>query len=305
MNGSVISRVFLVALIGAAHAAESEDRIVPVTRAPDNTAISAAKPEFDSIKSSRDPALQQKGDVPRLSVPEMPAASAPGWTPPSKAIQEKKSSNWLVDAMEKQDADRKARNRGDKSDRDRDSPSRNTGDPLRDELKARGEVQTGEARPGQTPDDERRSPSTAVNNPLTGFLGGWMTPQDYALLKPGLDKMALPVGERDAVNPAALRLPGTSLPGTTGPDGSLANGVSPLLPSKTKENPFLQALASPPVAPLGAASNSAAAAMLPPPKPVVTALPPPPPPIEPPKSQLPDFVKPAQDEKYFKPLKRF
>jgi hypothetical protein len=32
------------------------------------------------------------------------------------------------------------------------------------------------------------------------------------------------------------------------------------------------------------------------------ALPAPPPP---PKSRMPEFVKPATDEKYFKPLKRF
>jgi predicted transcriptional regulator len=32
---------------------------------------------------------------------------------------------------------------------------------------------------------------------------------------------------------------------------------------------------------------------------------PPPPPIEPAKSKIPDFAKPAEDERYFKQLKRF
>jgi hypothetical protein len=205
--------------------------------------------------------------------------------------------------MEKQEIERRARARSDKSDRgERDALSRSATDPSRDGLSP----SAADAASDAAQEGERKVPTTAVANPLESYLGGWMTPQDYALLKPSLAQGALPGGGRDPMSPNALQSANGALPGIGGTGAALGiSAPAAGLPApKAKENPFLQALVTPapavPVPAFGAAMPPATPAV----KPLATAAPPPPP-IEPAKSKIPDFAKPAEDEKYFKQLKRF
>ena len=151
------------------------------------SAIAAAKKDFDSVKASRDAGLQRPADIPRVSVPEWPiSAGLPSVTlkPKTKApARETKSTNWLVDAMEKQPGTRSA---GNLTERDRQrrldvGGREDEADPTagsdaerllerneRNDSKKRGEVGKPE-----------------IVNPLAAHLGEWMTREDYALLKPG------------------------------------------------------------------------------------------------------------------------
>jgi hypothetical protein len=76
--------------------------------------------------------------------------------------------------------------------------------------------------------------------------------------------------------------------------------AAPFALPKPADNPFLQTLNG---------SGTALPAFVPPPAPASTpantALAPVPLESAPPKSKIPDFAKPAMDEKYFKQLKRF
>jgi hypothetical protein len=298
----------LTVVIGATgvFAAESEGKHVPVTRAPENDAISATKRGFETINSSRDPTLQQKGDVPRFTVPEMPATSGSSWTPPKANTPEKKSANWLVDAMEKPADERKRATRGQgehELDRARDAIGRTSVDAMKDEMKPRPDAEPSEGR-----DNERKSTTTVVANPLNHYLGEWMTPQDYSLLKPGLAQSAIAgPGGRDSTLLPTIQIPGGKLlPGMDTTSG-LMSTPAPLLghPPTSKANPYLEPLNAPMV------MNAQPVYALPvpilpsPPKTSLNAVAPPPPVVEPAKSKVPEFAKPAQDEKYFKQLKRF
>lgn len=299
----------------------------PAPAAPGDS-ISAAKREFDSIKALRDPALPapSKGTLPNLQVPELhtttpDAARRVKQKQAEAAAKAKKSGtgNWLVDAMEK-DARTQAGNRGSASDgagrRTRDSRSEAASeDSLETDAEGRSLLAADEAVSGlDATRGERRTERERVDerpnvvNPLTSFLGSWMTPQDYALLRPGLDDS----GRRNDVPAGA---------GGSAGGGGLAGGEStaqlaflesrPASPANppVRENPFLQALefpASPTGSSLSAPSPTftlpemsaapAAAPLLP-----ATAVAP----THPPKSTVPDFAKPALEEKYFKQLKRF
>lgn len=293
------------ATTSAAEKPQNENRIVPVTPAREDTAISGIKREFDTTKSSHNPALRQKGDVPRLTMPEMPASTAGGWSPPKPPEPEKKSANWLVEAMDRQAGDQKAGRRdGLLDDKERAAGSRAKANGMDGADRGRAEAakrQENFDSKGEASDSARSAPTVVVDNPLTRYLGDWMTPQDYALLKPGLTASLAAVGAREAGAPSAAATLTASAP-STGIETGAGRAVPPLeIAPKPRENPFLQALNSP-VAPVFAppvpltkpeAPKNAGVYALPPPRP------------EPPKSPVPDFVKPAQDEKYFKPLKRF
>lgn len=290
--------------------------------------ISAAKREFDAIQASRDAALHgPKEMLPKFAMPELhtspPAAPA---TPPRSAVvpDSNKSANWLVDAMEierRRQNERRYSSSG-RFDRtaDGDSDSRETGDGSigfqtgHDEDtrgRATDEREMGEARDRN--DEREQEARPAVENPLTRFLGEWMTPQDYALLRPGLDEsLADGVGPNGHSGSGMGDVNFGSLPiGMSG--GEKAFGlpgadqpiVTPVVP---RENPFLEAMelltAAQPSVPMGSPSSTVHLPSPTPPAPIppiqpVTAVP------APTKSQIPDFARPALENKYFKPLKRF
>jgi len=287
-------------------AAESEGRNVPVTRAPENDATTTTRREFETINSSRDPTMQQKGDVPRVTVPEMQAPSGAGWSPAKAKLPEKKSANWLVDAMEKSGEDRKRATRGQgerELDRARDVVGRSTGDDLKSEVGLRPDSEAADSS-----EKDHKPTATVVANPLNHYLGEWMTPQDYSLLKPGLTQSAMGgPGSRDsALLPIIQISDGKLLPGLDPTTGLLSTSGPGLVQSQIpKSNPYLEtpklptSVSTPPVyAPPPSMTPSSL-------KPNIGAVPPPPPMIESAKSKVPDFAKPAQDEKYFKQLKRF
>ena len=134
-----------------------------------------------------------------------------------------------------------------------------------------------------------------------------MSPQDYALLKPGLqpasDTAGSPgigsagaqagfVGSAAEPRSGSSLMPGAERPGFAGPTRPPEN---PYLPGLT-DGPSPLAGFSPPVQPVAAAIAPLA--------PVIYAAPPTAP-EPPPASKVPDFVRATRDEQYFKPLKRF
>ncbi len=339
---SLIPRVILITWVpwvSAGGRAESnpQPQVVPGAEA---TSILAAKRDLEAIKAVKEaqsaPVLN--GPSQRLAVPELrtePAAVPP---PALRVVKpEAKSDNWLIDAMAQSERDRREgrvrqrlteANRGSsRTATDREIGSRgaafgsnagvgrNAIDPMapRDRIDSRGA--RGEAaaeRNGSSAlstSDETKTPVTL--NPLTHFLGDWMTPQDYALLRPGLETGS-PGG---VVRPGEARF---SLPGT--PDFALESSlkreipggfaVTTPIPSELtpRTNPFLESMSRieftpparvnpPPVQPDPGLLPSAAAPASPPPASAAV--------VAPLRPNVPDFPKPLQDEKYFKQLKRF
>jgi hypothetical protein len=140
-------------------------------------------------------------------------------------------------------------------------------------------------------------------NPLTHYMAGWMTPPDYALLKAGMDGAAsasLPSRGDPSLPSVGSDL---SVLGDMGSalDLSPAAKSAPFALPKPAGNPFLQSLS--------AGGPAAAPAFVTPPAPTSgsasSGFAPVPAPVAPAKSKIPDFAKPAMDEKYFKQLKRF
>lgn len=268
---------------------------------PPADAIAIARREFEAVKSARNPALPAKGDFPRLTVPELRSAPPPApWTPPKTPAPEKKSANWLVDAMEKSADARKDRERNGGSPERDQGRTRELPGPEKD----RDDADGSEPRRASDSNTEReRKAENAVANPLAGYLGAWMTPQDYALLKPGIDQAFGNAAGNSGNVLASPADPTTAfaLPGNAGIGG--ANQAGPRgAPTTPRENPYL-AMLNPPVPAATPAPVTANA--LPPPVAPSRALPAPPAPVPAVKSSIPDFAKPATDEKYFKQLKRF
>jgi hypothetical protein len=319
----VVARLgFLLGLAAPAPAADGPAPTVP------GDSISAAKREFDSLKALREPALptSAKGTLPNLQVPEL-HATPPDATRRAKqkqaeaAAKARKSGtgNWLVDAMER-DARATGGNRGAASGvsgrRTRDGRSDGASeDLLETDAEGRPLSATDDAASGvAAAHDQRRSERESVDerpnvvNPLTQFLGSWMTPQDYALLRPGLDDSAR---RNDGAAGIGGGAGGGGLPGgeSTAQLALLdARSDSPAT-APARENPFLQALELPAAptgpmlpapAPAFAPTEISAAPAAPPLLPAAAVTPPPPP-----RSTVPDFAKPALEEKYFKQLKRF
>jgi hypothetical protein len=289
--------------------------------------ISSAKKEFDILKAARDPNLQPKGDAGRsATMPglELDGAETPSsWLKAKKEMEKKKkSANWLIDAMEKErKADRAELLHGSqgKAENDREL------DPLRAALTGEGRgtetsplsLEQAAAQAGTEGEKDKERPASApqVVNPLARYMGDWMTPKDLALLQ------TAPTGGSaretgGAVGPGnAVGLPGggggaqTVLPsGGGGLEAAFGLGGSSRSPAPAapRENPFLQGLQpvasstppgfTPPVmAPLPPVSSGPAPSVFQPESPVQAPL----------RTTVPDFAKPAIDDKAFKPMKRF
>ena len=293
MHLRFVAAVLLAASWGSETRAQDKSATTSAAPAPD--AIAGAKKDFESIKSGRDAALLPKGGMPNVNLPPLPAAS-PTVTIGTKqkiAPPDAKSRNWLIDGIEKQDGSRNSRGQNSRP-RDRDDKSISRDD-LSDESKQKARQLTG------AKEDEEDTP--VVINPLASYLGDWMTPQDYALLKPGLSQSFEP--GVNAKNPTGLSAP--AIAGNVGGVTDFAfGGISSSQPLAaqpvTRENPYLQSLkpdlSSPSIA---TRSNVVSAPPMRAPIPMVT----PPQPIPPPQTKIPEFAKPPTDDRYFKQLKRF
>ncbi len=267
-----------------------------VRQAGTEDSIATAKREFDAVKSLRDFGPQAKGGLPRMSVPEMQTGASAAL--PSQKLKtpegEKRPANWLVDAMAKQSAARSG-------------PGRESETRTLEQAQERTERREEDLK-GGGPANERKE-RHASNNPFARFLGDWISPQDYALLKPGLEQSF----SSDASGPNGPKVAALgesfALKPTTGLES--IDGFEPKSQpfgenTPARENPYLQALANPVTAAAVSSLARPVPAMTPPPATSKIGLP-----AEfqtgvtPPKKHVPDFVRPTTDEKYFKQLKRF
>lgn len=293
--GVVLAAVWAVAPIDAARSAEAVlPEVEMATPAQDNraTSIAGARKEFETIKSLKGIGSEVKGETPRFAVPAMPADAPPGGPSPSRNSprnSEKPTSNWLVDAM--------AKNQSAKSDRGTDPRLPVSGASGQEKMRAQDDRPPG--RPDK-PSADRSSPT----NPFSRYLGVWISPQDYALLKPALEPAAAMSGARSGTGAEQGIAPAFSPLGSLGPKSTSDSLLAQVPPSgrggTDRSNPYLEAVTKP--APIAGVQTAAV--------PVKSKAPSPgPAPLEPPSVQppvrTPDPVRPGSDEKYFKQLKRF
>ena len=288
----------LVLGVGALECAAADEKS---SAPPAEDAITAAKRDFEAVKSARNPALQQKGELPRIAVPEL-STGAPAVSPiaPKSREPEKKSANWLLEAMEKQ----QPRNERDRDRLDRKSERGSPGETLDGNRSDEPAESSRRDQSAQDPQGEKEKREAEALNPLTRYLGEWMTPQDYALLKPGLQDSLANTGVgagSQGTNPLAFPMPGSvgSEVNTLANETTLRGAMA----AAPRENPYLDLLNTAPAAAMPAAVLPAPpATTFSAPLPSVAA---PPPSTVPAKPRIPEFARPAQDEKYFKQLKRF
>ena len=332
----VILCAWLPLMIAGAHA---ESKTPPEVRPkagtePDSASILAARRDLEAIKAVKDARLSPAltGSPPRPALPELRTES--GAVPPAalRAVKpEATNPNWLIDGMAQTERARRDRqqatgmNRGSaRISADRDlgrsgtaiGSSQSVGQAAMDPLDSHPRRNPRGADPAERIDDSSLSEAdemkpSGVLNPLTRFLGDWMTPQDYALLRPSLEQ----AGSGGGVRSGDARF---SLSGATdfAFDSSLQREIpggfaaTTPIPSEqpSRENPFLESLNrtefTPPaqVAPtpglprVGLLPGSTAPVG---PTPGNAAV------MAPTRPNVPDFPKPGQDEKYFKQLKRF
>ncbi len=295
--------LFAAGMLAAAEPPPAPVRPTPPPPAEDS--IAAAQRDLQALKAGRMNPEAPRVALPSLTSPDFsvgtPAMPRPATPTPGSAAARKKSENWLVDAMQP-----RAPRPGDPADRAAPRP----GDPAAaqatdpDDPAAAGAAAGAETapRPPRGPAEPRltaRERAEPTVNPLTHFMAGWMTPQDFKLLQPTLNPdraTARGAGEEfaaivPAAGPTADRLPLGKSPGD-------AASRAP------RENPFLAALGPAP-APTNAAPPVVAPAPVAPRPPVMAAPPPPAPAPAGATPGVPAFVKPLDDAKYFKPLKKF
>jgi hypothetical protein len=247
----------------------------------------------------------------------------------------KATGNWLLDAMQQQERRKERTASGELRESNRPGSRRHDGS-------ARAFATSSALDHPEAPDDDgnlaapdrasggpdaRPSESAAAGgetaagavNPLSPYLAEWMAPGDYAMLKSVLDASA----RRDANGPGifgggsgtgpgweapAVRAPmspGLGI-GDTRANTALPPGVGGAAGSPS--NPYLEALSVPRFEAPGAGGFAAPVAVPAFPPPASSAASAPVAPVDAlpmSKSKRPDFVRPLEDEKPFKTLKRF
>lgn len=278
----------------------ARDRASGPAESAESSALDAVRRDFEAVRTMRG-----LGPRPRI---EGPALTMPGLQPPPPPVPPAsrnrpeagvsfRSPTWLVDAMET----------GRQRDESRDAVGKGSAVlPLQSE----GTGHDRESSPIAGP-SLRTSARTAPPNPFAAYLGQWMNPQDYTLLRPALEPN----------RPAAALLPpsldasaeASTLPGkavgppapSLEPGRSLRRGADS---GQFQANPYLESISpvvrsSPPaMTPLHPQSSVTAPIARQAPA-VAPAAPVSPAPR--PASRIPSFVRPENEEKYFKPLKRF
>lgn len=245
--------------------------------------------------------------LPLLAVPEMqgttePLPNAPRQDPAVLDKEKDGAANWLLDAL----PDRRNARSANVRDEQKEGASRSAA--ARDQARSSsaGEVSdrfradAAETAAGAERSTTDRKPAPSAD-PFARYMVDWLSPNDYALLHRTLGPGGVGSRETSNFNSSVPPMTESTLTSSINVLGESAptNNSPGYLPNKPVENPYLEAMTAPPSA---SAPESAASSV---PVPVKTQ------PIDPvqdfsaPKSRIPDFVKPASDEKYYKPLKRF
>jgi hypothetical protein len=262
-------------------------------------AMAEAQREFQSIKAARGaPADQSVLSLPRMATPELQFGSSP--SPATPALQNgpaknKLAASWLVDgAMRKPRA-----GSSEKSLSDGASQSSGRDTVGADESRNRGSKNGGAGADDSIPAKQ----SGPESNPLTRYMAGWMTPRDYALLRPGLGgEMASDLAGRGdpSITGFTFGAASANVDGTDPASGFAGTAAGSTGSQPANVNPFLQSVARPPQPQSPFIPPSATGLSTNPPN--LLALPAEPAPA---RSIVPEFAKPSEDAKYFKQLKRF
>ena len=142
--------------------------------------MAGAKRDFDSVKSQRGANESAKTGLPTFTTPEFSLGTTTTKSDkqkktPAELLAEKKSANWLVDAMMKKD---------EKSQKDETDEAALLQQKLNPEAAERALLEKPVEK--KAPTKAELAKTGPEFNPLTRYMSGWMTPQDYSLLKPGL-----------------------------------------------------------------------------------------------------------------------
>jgi hypothetical protein len=280
--------------------------------APNLSAAESKPPDgFEQVRKGLDAVKAQpevaKQTAPNLGSSVMPDWQAPGPPParttpsPGKNLgREGKSSNWLLEAMNPSTLPDGKSDSG-------ASPASATGPD--GSLTPREVSRRPDPGPSALGSEQLRGAAplpgqAAAPDPFARFLGGWMTPQDYALLRPSISTSEnTPQGPNREI--------GTSAPTSNVQTSDLSavlranttgEAAKPraLIPT-ARVNPYLPALEPAEISAAGATVKARTES--PPPVTPANALPSPATVPAPPK--VPTFHSTTDDEKYFKQLKRF
>jgi hypothetical protein len=292
----------LVLLASAARAADP-------TPAPDS--IAAAKKDLAAMKapvslddSSGLPAVDMKdlGPVPGAGSREMtPSMDTPRDLSLDPAKRKPGTGNWLVDAMDL--------NTSSKASRAKEKDDVLKGDP--DLIRVDEKGVRLERDPLAIGDRDREQPKEVaekVYNPLDAFMSDWVSARDRdLLLTPSNDGRAAVASGRSRSD----LLPGMEVAPAAAAGEFTISQVDPAVfdDSKAQANPYLSVVDPPPLPGIGAAAVPGASGFDPmglqefprgPAFPEMESAAP-----EAPRSVIPDFAQPPDDDKYFKQLKKF
>jgi hypothetical protein len=274
--------------------------------------ISDAKKDFAAIKAPSSqteagalPAMDMKdlGPVPGAATAEPSLLLNPEKDPSLDPTKKKTGTgNWLVDAMDKNTSTQGSRSK------EKDEILKGDPDLIKADEKGvrleRDPLALDDARDRERP----KGPAEPVYNPLDAFMSGWVSARDHDLLLTSTKGEGLAGADLGKVHADAL--PGAD----AGQPGALSDLLAaPMDPTALGDsrgsNPYLGSLDLIPAAPMksfaapdGAAFNPTGFQDAPrgmssagvDPKPIDIS-----------RNFIPDFAQPADDDKYFKQLKKF
>jgi hypothetical protein len=270
--------------------------------------LAGAKRDLEAVKAAAIPgAGATVRGLPTLDLPSLSPAGSENPGPPPlgplpKLAPRPAGSDWLsTDAIDLSRSGHgpSATARGDRTRRDAND--------LGGDLQVSGWPQSDSAPLARDANVRELALLKAVN-PLSPYLSGWISPQDFRLLAPAPESAGITLpsnagqGTGDSLASAerlgsGIPADSSRIPASIGGPRSDASGRS--------ANPYLEAFSSSSLAP-----NPTLKAPVP--TPTSTPVLPPPTsaaalPSEPATSptRVPDFVRPTTDEKYYKPMKRF
>ncbi len=276
---------------------------------PEPRTLEGVRQDLQDIKASKAEITRPRVELPSISGPELPAASSPMpslQARDSQAAVRVKSANWLLDAMSGTAVNTE----------EEEKLLLLTGEKTETELQLEKRFRLPGEKTGKAPSglhkkpvdmDRNFSSQLTIENPLTAFMGDWISQRDHALLL------------RKATSDSASNRPLVSLSAITdyrgagmliGTSFSADRTAAPTnafsLSTPTSENPYLQTLLPPlPESPTMGPDVSALGQPRSDPRsvpinlrnePSVTAGKPPVP---------AELAKPEDDKKYFPQLRRF